>query len=124
MPILQDSNFVTGLAWRSQGPDAIVTNKTQAFLREYQSWFLTLSPISSSITRSIYYCRLLQLASCDAVVISEYINVKPYNAFTALILKALCIIETASRRLLSKSLDLIGRAGLAQREQLRGKGDY
>lgn len=51
------------------------------------------SPISSSITRSIYYCRLLLLASCDAVIISKYINVKLYNAFTALILKALHIIE-------------------------------
>lgn len=127
MLILQDlCKLVTGMAWRSQGYDAmkpcvivIFTNKT-VFLRENQSWFTPLSPISSSITRSIYYCRLLWLASCDAVIISEYINVKPYNAFTSLILKALRIIETVSRRLLSKSLVL----GLTQRQQHRGKGDY
>lgn len=53
-------------------------------------------PISFSISHSIYYQRLLWLASCDAVIISEYINVKPCNAFTALISKALHIIETVS----------------------------
>lgn len=128
MLILQDlCKLVTGMAWRSQGNakkpcvTVIFTNKTGFFFwRETQSWFTPLPAISSSITRSIYYCRLLWLASCDAVIISEYINVKPYNAFTSLILKALRIIETVSRRLLSKSLVL----GLIQRQQHRGKGDY
>lgn len=103
----------------------IFTNKAQfVFLREYQSWFFPLNPISSSITHSVYYCRLLWLASSDAVIISEYINVKLYNAFTALNLKALRIIETVSHRLLNKSLGLGDRAGLTQREHHRGKGDW
>ncbi|KAL1263372.1 hypothetical protein QQF64_006111 [Cirrhinus molitorella] len=70
--------------------------------------------ISASISYSIYHWGLLWPASCDAVIISEYISVELYNAFTSLILKALCVIETVSHRLLTKSParhELAGRLG-------------
>ncbi len=67
--------------------------------------------ISASISYSIYHWGLLWPASCDAVIISEYISVELYNAFTSLILKALCVIETVSHRLLTKSPARHGLSG-------------
>lgn len=122
MLILQDlCKLVTGMARRSRGHDAmtpcvmvIFTNKIPFSMVSFP-----LSPISSSITRPMYYCRSLWWGSWAAVIISEYINVKLYKAFTALNLKALCLSETVSRGLLSKSSGLGGRAGLAKRRKRR-----
>lgn len=61
--------------------------------------------------------QIIRLDSCDAVSISEYINVKLYNALTAVVLKALHIIEMGRRRLPNKSLALGIRSKRASKRQ-------
>lgn len=101
---------------------SLLKSSTSSFEGEINHMTNPLS-ISASISYSICHWGLLWPASWDAIIISEYISVELYNAFTSLILKALCVIETVSHRLLTKSRALreTGREGNVNRIYLHGQ---